>query len=539
MAKQIMYDAEARKKILDGIGKLSRAVRVTMGPSGHNVVLEKSFGGPSVTKDGVTVAKEIELKDPFENMGAQMVKQAATKTSDEVGDGTTTATILTEALYAEGLRNVVAGSDPVAIKRGIDTAVKAVVEHLAKISKPCKTRAEIAQVAMISANNDDEIGSMIADAMEKVGTDGVITVEEAQSIDSSLELVDGMQFDKGFLSPYFITSPEDMTAELEDVLILFFEKKISNIRDLLPVLERVAQAGKPLMIVAEDVEGEALAALVVNKLRGVLKVAAAKAPGFGDRRKAMLEDMSILTGGRLISEDLGLKLENVTLNDLGKAKTVRLDKDTTTVVGGGGKKKDIDARIAQIKNQIEATTSDYDREKFQERLAKLSGGVAVINVGAATETEMKERKARFEDALHAARAAAEEGIIPGGGAALLRCQDAVEKSIKAARGDEKIGCRIVEKVLGAPLAQLAKNFGADSGVVVEDVRAADGNIGFDANTGEIKDMVKAGIIDPAKVTRTALQTAASVAGILLTVETLVTDLDADDEEKKPVAGAIH
>ena len=539
MAKQIMYDAEARKKILDGIGKLSRAVRVTMGPSGHNVVLEKSFGGPTVTKDGVTVAKEIELKDPFENMGAQMVKQAATKTSDEVGDGTTTATILTEALYAEGLRNVVAGSDPMAIKRGIDAAVQAVVEHLAKISKPCKTRAEIAQVAMISANNDDEIGSMIADAMEKVGTDGVITVEEAQSIESSLDLVDGMQFDKGFLSPYFITSPEDMTAELEDVLILFFEKKISNIRDLLPVLERVAQAGKPLMIVAEDVEGEALAALVVNKLRGVLKVAAAKAPGFGDRRKAMLEDMSILTGGRLISEDLGLKLENVTLNDLGKAKTVRLDKDTTTVVGGGGKKKDIDARIAQIKNQIETATSDYDREKFQERLAKLSGGVAVINVGAATETEMKERKARFEDALHAARAAAEEGIIPGGGAALLRCQDAVEKSIKAARGDEKIGCRIVEKVLGEPLAQLAKNFGADSGVVVEDVRAADGNIGFDANTGEIKDMVKAGIIDPAKVTRTALQTAASVAGILLTVETLVTDLDADDEEKKPVAGAIH
>ncbi len=539
MAKQIMYDAEARKKILEGIRKLSRAVRVTMGPSGHNVVLEKSFGGPSVTKDGVTVAKEIELKDPFENMGAQMVKQAATKTSDEVGDGTTTATILTEALYAEGLRNVVAGSDPVAIKRGIDAAVQAVVEHLEKIAKPCKTKAEIAQVAMISANNDAEIGSMIADAMEKVGADGVITVEEAQSIDSSLDLVDGMQFDKGFLSPYFITSPEDMTAELEDALILFFEKKISNIRDLLPVLERVAQAGKPLMIVAEDVEGEALAALVVNKLRGVLKVAAAKAPGFGDRRKAMLEDMSILTGGRLISEDLGLKLENVTLNDLGKAKTVRLDKDTTTVVGGGGKKKDIDARIAQIKNQIETTTSDYDREKFQERLAKLSGGVAVINVGAATETEMKERKSRFEDALHAARAAAEEGIIPGGGAALLRCLGAVEKSIKSARGDEKIGGRIVERVLGEPLKQLAENFGADGGVVVEDVKAASGNIGFDANTGEIKDLVKAGIIDPAKVTRTALQTAASVAGTLLTVETLVTDLDADEEDKKPVAGAIH
>jgi chaperonin GroEL len=539
MAKQLMFDEEARRKVLEGIRKLARAVKVTLGPAGHNVVLEKSFGGPTVTKDGVTVAKEIELKDPFENMGAQMVRQAASKTSDNVGDGTTTATLLTEAIYGHGLKSVVSGADPMAIKRGIDAAVEAASKTLQEISKPCKTRNEIGQVATISANNDAGIGKLIAQAMDKVGHEGVITVEEAQSIEDMLDFVEGMQFDKGYVSPYFVTSAESMEAVLEDAYILFFEKKISNVRELLPILEKVAQAGKPLVIVAEDVESEALAALVVNRLRGVLKVAAAKAPGFGDRRKAMMQDMAILTGGKFISEDLGIKLEGVTLSDLGQAKTVRMDKDSTTIVNGAGKKKDIEARVTQIKNQIESTTSDYDREKLQERLAKLSGGVAVLKVGGATEAEVKERKARFEDALHAARAAAEEGIVPGGGTALLRCWDAVEQAIKKARGDEKIGARIVLKSLGEPLAQLAVNYGLDGGVVVEDVKNAEGTTGFDCLTGQMKDLVKAGILDPTKVTRTALQTAASVAGTLLTVETMVTELSEEDEEKKAVVGALR
>ncbi|MFQ5905139.1 MAG: chaperonin GroEL [bacterium] len=530
-AKDIKFNEEARRKMQTGVDTLAQAVKVTLGPKGRNVVLDKKFGAPTVTKDGVTVAKEIELEEPFENMGAQMVKEVASKTSDVAGDGTTTATILAQAIYREGLRNVTAGANPMALKRGIEKAVDAVVEDLAKLSKPTKGRTEIAQVATISANNDREIGDTISDAMEKVGKDGVITVEEGKALEMTMEVVEGMQFDRGYVSPYFVTNPERMEAVLEDCLVLIHDKKISTMKDMLPLLERVAQKGKPLLVIAEDVEGEALATLVVNKIRGTLANAAVKAPGYGDRRKAMLQDIAVLTGGKVISEEMGVKLESVQLSDLGKAKRVTIDKDNTTIVEGGGKKSDIEARISQIKLQIEETKSDYDREKLQERLAKLAGGVAVINVGAATEVEMKEKKARVEDALHATRAAVEEGIVAGGGVALLRAIRALDK-LKLA-GNETVGVQIVKRALEEPIRQIAENAGEEGSIVVGNVKNRSANEGFDAETGEYGDMFKAGIIDPTKVVRVALQNASSIASLLITTEAMVSEIP--EKEKKPMA----
>ena len=521
-AKQLKYDSDAQQAILRGVEKLSRAVKVTLGPKGRNVILDKKFGSPTITKDGVSVAKEIELECPFENMGAQMVREVASKTSDVAGDGTTTATVLAEAIYRQGLKNVTAGANPMDLKRGIDKAVTFAVEQLVKLSKKVKDAAEISQVATISANGDQTIGQIIADAMDKVGKDGTITVEEAKSIETTLDVVEGMQFDKGYLSPYFVTNAEAMEVSLDDAHILIYEKKISNLQDLLPLLQTIAKSGRPLLIIAEEVEGEALATLVVNKLRGTLQVCAVKAPGFGDRRKAMLEDIAVLTGGRFVTEDLGIKLENVQLSDLGRAKRVTVDKENTTIVEGAGKTADIQGRIKQIRAQIEETTSDYDREKLQERLAKLAGGVAVINVGAATETEMKEKKARVEDALHATRAAVEEGIVPGGGVALLRCQAALE-DVKA-EGDEKIGASIVLSSLEAPLRQLTDNAGVEGSIVVMEIKKGKGSYGYDVAKGEYCDMIKAGIVDPTKVTRTALQNAASIASLLLTTQCMVTEI---------------
>jgi chaperonin GroEL len=529
-AKQLQFDESARHALLRGIEKLARAVKATLGPSGRNVILDKKFGSPTITKDGVTVAKEIELEDPYENMGAQLVREVASKTSDIAGDGTTTATVLAESIYKEGLRNVTAGANPTSLQRGISKAVDAIVEELKKISKKVSDRTEIAQVATVSANWDKTIGEIIADAMDKVGKDGTITVEEAKSIETTLEVVEGMQFDKGYLSPYFVTNAEAMEAVLENPYVLIHEKKISSLKDMLPLLEKVAKAGRPLLIIAEDVEGEALATLVVNKLRGTLQVCAVKAPGFGDRRKAMLEDIAVLTGGRCITEDLGIKLENVKLDDLGKAKRITIDKENTTIVEGEGKQNDIQGRVSQIRRQIEETTSDYDREKLQERLAKLAGGVAVINVGAATETEMKEKKARVEDALHATRAAVEEGIVPGGGVAFIRAQKALD-SIKGLEGDEAVGVQIVRRAIEEPTRQLADNAGQEGALIVQEVKARKGNEGYDVATGEYTDLVKAGIVDPTKVTRTALQNAASISGLLLTTEAVVTELP--EKEKTP------
>jgi chaperonin GroEL len=532
MAKEIKYDVKARESILKGIDTLADAVKVTLGPKGRNVILDKSFGAPNITKDGVTVAKEIELEDKFENMGAQMVKEVASKTSDVAGDGTTTATVLAQSIYREGSKLVAAGVNPMAIKRGIEKAVNATVEELKKISKPTKDQEEIAQVGTISANNDATIGNIIAEAMNKVGKEGVITVEEAKSMETTLEVVEGMQFDRGYLSPYFVTNPEKMVVELSEPYILLNEKKISNMKDLIPVLEQIAKMGKPLLIIAEDVEGEALATLVVNRLRGTLQCAAVKAPGFGDRRKAMLEDIAILTGGRVISEDLGLKLENITLNDLGTAKTLNVDKDNTTIVDGGGSRKDLEGRVKQIRAQIEETTSDYDREKLQERLAKLIGGVAVINVGAATEIEMKEKKARVEDALNATRAAVEEGIVPGGGVALLRTLKAVSKL--ELEGEEQTGVKLVMRALEEPVRQIANNAGAEGSVVVEKVRDGKSAFGFNAETSAFEDLMKAGIIDPTKVVRFALQNASSVASLLLTTEAMVAEKPKEKEEMPPM-----
>jgi len=528
-AKEIKYDVKARESIMKGVDTLAGAVKVTLGPKGRNVILEKSWGSPTITKDGVTVAKEIELEDKFENMGAQMVKEVASKTSDVAGDGTTTATLLAQSIYREGSKLVTAGANPMAIKRGIEKAVDTVVEELKKMSKPTKEQQEISQVGTISANNDPTIGNIIAEAMAKVGKEGVITVEEAKSMETTLEIVEGMQFDRGYLSPYFVTDAEKMEATLEEPYILLHEKKISNMKDMVPLLENIAKMGRPLLVVAEDVEGEALATLVVNKLRGTLKVAAVKAPGFGDRRKAMLEDIGILTGGKVISEDLGLKLENVSLNDLGTSKTVNIDKDNTTIIDGGGSRSDLEGRVKQIRAQIEDTTSDYDREKLQERLAKLIGGVAVINVGAATETEMKEKKARVEDALNATRAAVEEGIVPGGGIALVRCMDALSK-LKL-EGDEQLGVNIVKRALEDPVRQIANNAGLEGSIVVEKVKEAKGAFGLNAETAQYEDLVKAGIIDPTKVVRFALQNAASVAALMLTTEALVAE--KPKEEKRP------
>jgi chaperonin GroEL len=529
-AKQLQFDESARHTLLRGVEKLAKAVKATLGPSGRNVILDKKFGSPTITKDGVTVAKEIELEDPYENMGAQLVREVASKTSDVAGDGTTTATILAESIYREGLRNVTAGANPTSLQRGIMKGVDAIVEDLKKLSKKVSDRTEIAQVATVSANWDKTIGEIIADAMDKVGKDGTITVEEAKSIETTLEVVEGMQFDKGYLSPYFVTNAEAMEAVLENAYILIHEKKISSLKDLLPLLEKVAKAGRPLLIIAEDVEGEALATLVVNKLRGTLQVCAVKAPGFGDRRKAMLEDIAVLTGGRCITEDLGIKLENIKLEDLGKAKRITVDKENTTIVEGEGKQNDIQGRVAQIRRQIEETTSDYDREKLQERLAKLAGGVAVINVGAATETEMKEKKARVEDALHATRAAVEEGIVAGGGVALLRAQKALD-NVKDLEGDEKVGVAIVRRAIEEPTRQLADNAGREGALVVEEVKKRKGNEGYDVANDEYTDLVKAGIVDPTKVTRSALQNAASIAGLLLTTEALVTEIP--EKEKTP------
>jgi chaperonin GroEL len=529
-AKQLQFDESARHALLRGIEKLAKAVKATLGPSGRNVILDKKYGSPTITKDGVTVAKEIELEDPYENMGAQLVREVASKTSDIAGDGTTTATVLAESIYKEGLRNVTAGANPTSLQRGILKAVDAVVEELKKISKKVSDRTEIAQVATVSANWDKTIGEIIADAMDKVGKDGTITVEEAKSIETTLEVVEGMQFDKGYLSPYFVTNAEEMEAVLENPYILINEKKISSLKDMLPLLEKVAKAGRPLLIIAEDVEGEALATLVVNKLRGTLQVCAVKAPGFGDRRKAMLEDIAVLTGGRCITEDLGIKLENVKLDDLGKAKRVTIDKENTTIVEGEGKQNDIQGRVSQIRRQIEETTSDYDREKLQERLAKLAGGVAVINVGAATETEMKEKKARVEDALHATRAAVEEGIVPGGGVAFIRAQKALD-NVKDLEADEKVGVQIVRRAIEEPTRQLADNGGAEGALIVEEIKKRKGNEGYNVATGEYEDLVKAGVVDPTKVTRTALQNAASISGLLLTTEAIVTELP--EKEKTP------
>ncbi len=520
-AKQLLFDETARHSLLRGIEKLAKAVKATLGPSGRNVILDKKFGSPTITKDGVTVAKEIELEDPYENMGAQLVREVASKTSDVAGDGTTTATVLAEAIFKEGLKNVTAGANPTSLQRGINKAVEALVAEIARISKKVKDRTEIAQVATVSANWDTTIGEIIADAMDKVGKDGTITVEEAKSIETSLDVVEGMQFDKGYLSPYFVTNMESMETLLDNPYILIHEKKISSLKDLLPVLEKTAKTGKPLLIIAEDVEGEALATLVVNKLRGTIQVAAVKAPGFGDRRKAMMEDIAILTGGRCITEDLGLKLENITLEDLGRTKRVTIDKDNTTIVEGSGKQADIQGRVAQIRRQIEETTSDYDKEKLQERLAKLAGGVAVINVGASTETEMKEKKARVEDALHATRAAVEEGIVPGGGVALIRAQKALD-SLKL-EGDEAIGLAIVRRAIEAPLRTLADNAGQEGALIVAEVKKRKGNEGYNVATGVYEDLIKAGVVDPAKVTRSALQHAASISGLLLTTEAIITE----------------
>ena len=533
-AKQLLFDENARQKILRGVEVLSRAVKVTLGPKGRNVVIDKKFGSPTVTKDGVTVAKEVELPDPYENMGAQMVKEVASKTSDSAGDGTTTATVLAEGIYREGLKNVTAGANPVYLKRGIDKAVAAAVAELARVSKKVNDREEIRQVATVSANWDETIGNIIADAMDKVGKDGTITVEEAKSIETTLEVVEGMQFDKGYLSPYFVTNAESQEVVLEDAHVLIHEKKISNLQEMLPLLQVIAKSGKPLLIIAEEVEGEALAALVVNKIRGTLNVCAVKAPGFGDRRKAMLEDIAILTGGKCITEDLGLKLENLTLADLGKAKRITVDKENTTIVEGGGKTSEIQGRVKQLRRQIDETTSDYDREKLQERLAKLAGGIAVINVGASTEVEMKEKKARVEDALHATRAAVEEGIVAGGGVALLRTIKAIE-ALKL-EGDEAFGAQIVRRAIEHPIRALCANAGVDGGVVVKEVLSSKGNIGYNVATDEFEDLVKAGVVDPTKVTRTALQNAASIAGLLLTTECMITDLP---EKAAPAAGGGH
>ena len=528
-AKQLQFDASARESLLQGVDTLADAVKVTLGPQGRNVVLDKKFGSPTITKDGVTVAKEIDLKEPFANMGAQMVREVASKTSDVAGDGTTTATVFAQTIYHQGLRNVTAGANPMDLKRGIDAAVESVVASIKKQARAVKSHEEIAQVATTSANNDSDIGNLIADAMDKVGKDGVITVEEAKSMDTALEVVEGMQFDRGYLSPYFVTSQETMEAELEDAYVLIFDKKISNMRDLVPVLEKVAQLSRPMLVIAEDVEGEALATLVVNKLRGTLRVAAVKAPGFGDRRKAMLEDLSILTGGRVISEETGLKLENTTLDDLGQAKRVIIDKDNTTVIEGAGKATDIKGRVAQIRAQIDETTSDYDREKLQGRLAKLAGGVAVINVGAATETEMKEKKARVEDALQAARAAVEEGVVPGGGVVFIRSIKALD-AVKL-QGDEATGVNIVRRSLEEPLRQIAINAGHEGAIVAQRVAAKPGSFGFNARTEVYEDLVKAGISDAAKVSRTAIENGASIASLLLTTEALVAEIP---EEKPPV-----
>jgi chaperonin GroEL len=535
MAKEILFDVRAREAILKGVNTLADAVRVTLGPKGRNVVIEKSFGSPTITKDGVTVAKEIELENKFENMGAQMVKEVASKTSDVAGDGTTTATVLAQAIFREGSKLVAAGNNPMEIKRGIEKAVLAVVEELKKLTKPTKDPKEIAQVGTISANGDATIGEIISKAMEKVGKEGVITVEEAKGLETTLEVVEGMQFDRGYLSPYFVTDPERMEAVLEDPYILIYEKKISSMKDLLPILEQVARSGKPLLIISEDVEGEALATLVVNKLRGTLNAVAVKAPGFGDRRKAMLEDIAVLTGGKLIAEDLGIKLESVTLKDLGRAKRIVVDKDNTTIVDGAGKKSDIEARVKQIRAQIEETTSDYDREKLQERLAKLVGGVAVINVGAATETEMKEKKARVEDALHATRAAVEEGIVPGGGVAYLRAANVLD-NLKVELG-EKFGVDIIRKALEEPIRWIAQNGGWEGSIVVNKVREGKGAFGFNAATGQYEDLLAAGVIDPTKVSRFALQNASSVASLMLTTEAMVAERPKDKEEAGPGAGA--
>jgi chaperonin GroEL len=536
MAKIIEYSGSARAKLLAGVDKLADAVKVTLGPKGRNVVLDKKFGSPTVTKDGVTVAKEIELEDHFENMGAQMVKEVASKTSDVAGDGTTTATVLAQAIFREGLKNVTAGANPMSLKRGIERAVEAVVGELKKLSKDVPGKDEYAQVATVSANHDSTIGKLIADAMEKVGKDGVITVEEAKSTETTLEVVEGMQFDRGYLSPYFVTDPDSMEAQLEDAYILIHDKKISAMKDLLPLLEKVAQQGRPLLVISEDVEGEALATLVVNKLRGTLKTAAVKAPGFGDRRKAMLEDIAILTGGKVISEEVGFKLENAVLSDLGHAKRITIDKDNTTLVEGGGKKADIQGRIKTIRKQIDDTTSDYDKEKLQERLAKLAGGVAVINVGAATEMEMKERKARVEDALHATRAAAEEGIIPGGGVAYLRVRGVLDTLKGNGDPDEAIGVKIIYKALEAPMRFIAENAGEEGSVVVNRVKNEKNGLGFNAMNGKYEDLVKAGVIDPTKVARTALENAASISALLLTTEALIADKPEKKEPAMPGGG---
>ena len=532
MAKQLLFDEAARQGLLRGVEKMAQAVKSTLGPAGRNVILDKKFGSPTITKDGVTVAKEIELDDPYENMGAQLIREVSSKTSDIAGDGTTTATVLAEAIYKEGLRNVTAGANPISLQRGILKGTAALVEELQKISKPVKVAKEIAQVATVSANWDTEIGKIIADAMDKVGKDGTITVEEAKSIETTLDVVEGMQFDKGYLSPYFVTDPNTQECDFDDALILIFEKKISNLKDMLPLLEKVAKVNKPLLIIAEDVEGEALATLVVNNMRGTLKAAAVKAPGFGDRRKAMLEDIAVLTGGKFITEDLGVKIETLEIKDLGKASRISIGKEETTIIKGGGKPKDITGRVNQIRNQIEETTSDYDREKLQERLAKLAGGVAVINVGAATETEMKEKKARVEDALHATRAAVQEGIVPGGGTALVRAQGSLKK-LKL-KGDEKTGAEIIERAIEAPLRQLAANAGREGALIVENVKS--GTNGYNVATDKYEDLIKAGVVDPTKVTRSALQNAASISGLLLTTECLITDLP---EKEEPDAGHGH
>ncbi len=522
MAKQLQFSDEARRSILRGVEQLARAVKVTLGPKGRNVCIDKKFGSPTITKDGVTVAKEIELKDAYENMGAEMVKEVASKTSDNAGDGTTTATVLAEAIFREGLKNVTAGANPMALKRGIDKAVTEITGQLKKMAKPIKGKKEIAQVATIAANNDSTVGELIAEAMEKVGKDGVITVEEAKSTTTSLDVVEGMQFDQGYLSPYFVTDADRMQVELEDVYILIHEKKISSMKDLLPVLEKVAKVGKPLLIISEETDGEALATLVVNKLRGTLQVCAVKAPGYGDRRKEMLGDIAVLTGGKAITEDLGIKLENVQAADLGRAKRVTIDKENTTIIQGAGKSADINGRISTIKKQIEDSDSDYDKEKLQERLAKIAGGVAVINVGAATETEMKEKKARVEDALHATRAAVEEGIVPGGGVALIRCSKVLDEM--TLKGDEGIGVQIIKRAIEEPCKHIAENAGQVGAVVVERIKAEKGNVGYNADKDKYEDLIEVGVIDPAKVTRTALQNAASIASLLLTTETLITDL---------------
>ena len=540
MAKQLLFEDNARSRLLRGVSKLADAVAVTMGPTGRNVIIDKSFGGPTVTKDGVTVAKEIELEDRFENMGARLVVEVAQKTSDLAGDGTTTATVLARSIYREGLRNIVAGSNPMSVRRGIEKAVTAAENKLLSIAKPVSSKEEVAQVGAISANNDDEIGNLLADALERVGKDGVITVEERKTTETTVDFVDGMQFDKGYVSPYFINRPAEMDCVMEDAYILIHEKKISNLQALVPVLEKVGNTGKPLMIIAEDVDAEALTLLVVNKLRGVLNVCAVKAPGFGDRRKNMLGDIAVLTGGMLISEDLGIQLENVTLEQLGQARKVTADKGSTTIVEGLGSRKEIDARVDQINNQMDQTESEYDKEKFQERLAKLSGGVAVISVGAETEADMKQKKARIEDALHATRAAVEEGILPGGGVALVRCTEAVQEARSAAKGDEKTGVDIILGALEAPLRQIADNGGIDGSVVADNVRENKSiSYGYDANTGEYGDMFKAGVVDPVKVVRTALANAGSISGLMLTTEALVTNYDKEDKERGSVEGSVN